>query len=349
MSLRGAVCILVVLYHVDNGFAPQEGADAALQVLSFFNAALETIRIPTFAFLAGIAYASNTEEKREARSFWKRRVRQLALPLLAATLVFWIIANVLFPDRGYVGSDVGFIAALFGPFIHLWFLNSLLWCIAALWTADRFGLLSNRVNQFVFLIISFLGILLFKAEIPEAAGFRFAFTILPFVTAGMVFVRAGLLRDEGNKVLWVAMLALSVVASGCFSLLDWQSDPVLGLAAVFPAVLFASSWLKVGLVSRTLATLGRYSYAIYLYHVLGTSATRQILLAVGVDSSVLHILSGLAFGVLLPIMLVRLTLVFDNFAGVPFATLFFGRETQQPKRGVAPWRPAAIREGRSNS
>lgn len=300
-TARAIAVIALVSFHVIGG---RQGGGLDVDYphpLRFYADLLVDIRMPIFAFIAGLVYALKPVAPENLGNFMLGKMRRLALPGLTAITVFVIFAVIMNTQDAPQGP-------LWEPYLRnyaiFWFLQAILLIFVFYGTAD---ILSGGRVLLPTLVVAALALALgwqFPTDIMSADRVT---CLLVYFLLGVAFMRhRDLMLDRRGSFLALAGLAIAIglamnlahlSATGSLSTnrLDLQSLLFgAGLCVAALLVLPVVGWLR---------WLGAFSLTIYLYHILATSGARRALGAVGVDSLWLQALAGTAIGVLLPVLL----------------------------------------------
>jgi peptidoglycan/LPS O-acetylase OafA/YrhL len=301
-SARGLACVLLVAYHVvgndvTNGLRVEQDSGWRILTLLF-----EHLRMPLFAFLSGYVYAYRPALPGHALTFSIKKVKRLLIPLLVVTTIFFPIQNLTPGANAHLQDWTQMWRIYVFPYAHFWFLQSILLIFAFTLVADRWmkNIWSYAVVLALVLAAHFLVKIEFDKNYFSIAG---AFMLLPFFVLGIGVNRfPGVFRKPAMKGLSLVVLVLlwSIYAIECFrSPLDVPGKGTLfGTSLSIVSCLAVIYWLPT---SRWLATLGAYSFSIYLYHVVFAAAARIALFAIGDTGLPSQFVIGLAAGIAGPI------------------------------------------------
>nr|WP_246175293.1 acyltransferase [Paracoccus limosus] len=301
-TVRAIAILVLVSFHVIGGDGGGGGRGLGVTYphpLRYYADLLVDIRMPLFAFVAGVVYALKPVEPAQLGRFLLGKLRRLAVPGIT---VFMLMAVVMGSREGRI------ITHPWDAYLHhyaiFWFLQVMLVIFVTYGTLDI--LTRGRV------LLPALAL----ALLALAMGWRFDATFLAlnrythlmaYFLLGVAFCRyQPLVQRRRGLVLAVALAALAaglamnlavLNQTGAFSTerLDLQSL-LLGSGTSVAAFLLLPSL-------RWLSWLGAYSLTIYLYHILFTSTARRVLFSAGIDSPWAHVLIGTALGISLPIAL----------------------------------------------
>jgi fucose 4-O-acetylase-like acetyltransferase len=297
-TLRGLACVLLVLYHVVG-----VDANAGLRLdggpARWLNDGLAYLRMPLFTFLSGWVYGLRPFAG-DSRAFLLGKVRRLLLPMLVVGTIFSLL-QALTPGTNASAGPWYFLHLL--PVAHYWFVESLFWVFLVIWALEH--------NQ---LIASMKGLLLLLASscvlYLSVTGWHWlsldgAIYLMPYFLLGLTCSRFSLQRQLASPWARLVMAVLALAAILAMGMPVPNPDRRT-LAMLLAGISLCLLCLGSGLVVPWLARIGRYSYAIYLFHVFFTAATRIALDWAGIDYLALDLVLGLLLGLAGPVLLERL-------------------------------------------
>lgn len=315
-TVRIVATLLLVSYHVIGS-----GEAAGLEIgyphpARIFGDLLRDLRMPLFAFLAGLVFALKPLETRDLPRFLKGKLRRLLLPG-AAAIVLTAVASEIVGGQGRFDGPVWHIMIF--PYMHYWFLMSILLIFAIYAPIDAVTKGAALVPALGFAVAVSLAPWSPRLDVFSASG---AIYLLPYFLLGVVFHR-GRTQIEGWFTPVMLMAALAVIVSLAMQLsalaatgeIPGDRRDLQSLAMGFGVCLLAISLLPR---SRLLDRFGPYSFTIYLYHVFGLAAARMLLAALGIDGIGFNLVFGILCGFGLPVLL---HLVAERFAATRFLLL----------------------------
>ncbi len=292
-TLRGFAVVLMVVGHVigSDAAAGLQVPDNSLARYAYFS--LAPIRMPLFIMLSGMVFALKPPSTVGLGRFAMSKVRRLFVPLIVVSTMYAGVAIGMerrTPDAEWL---TGLWRVWFYPYQHLWFLQAILVILAVFGVAEYAGGLRTPTRAAVTLTVLSLAIALpyFTSFFSLHNAARYA----PFFAVGIALMRAGDgIRHWSAVTVLTAGLLAGVVAQ---HYAWWSGLPTdkyvvtaVGICGCCLLVAAAPSW-------GPLATLGRYSLTIYLFHIFFTSATRRVLMGVGVESVPVHLAVGVVAGI----------------------------------------------------
>lgn len=301
-TLRGLAVLLMVLGHVI-GNAADRGLrveDDSLYRWVYYT--FQDVRMPLFTVISGFVYAMRPVRLPSAGRFLRGKARRLLLPLLTvATLQFALqhaAAGVNHVDRW---ADVWKVY-VYG-YDQFWFLQALLPVFLTVVVLDGFELMAIELTWLA--CVALAGLASRYAPKPDLFSLWGYLYLLPYFLLGCGLHRfPGLLARRGVVLAIVSFLAAGLAAQQAEWFGDYAVDlditgwPALCVGLAGTALLFrfrrSVPWL---------ATLGAYSFSIYLFHVFGTAGSRMALSRLGLESRPALLAAGLAAGIGLPVMI----------------------------------------------
>jgi surface polysaccharide O-acyltransferase-like enzyme len=297
-TLRGLACILLVLYHVigadsSHGLLVEDGP------IRWFNDGLAYLRMPLFTFLSGLVYGMRPFSG-NSRAFLVGKVRRLLIPMLVVGTLFAVLQAVTPGTNSVVGP---WYLLHLKPVGHFWFVESLFWVFLLIWVLERWHLM-RQPNGFMLVLALACALYLLVRGWPWL-GIDGAIYLLPYFLVGLAFSRFSLTVYLTNGWLRFGLLALAIICVIFMGMPVANPDRrtvVMLLAGVSLCLLC----LSLGMTVPWLSSIGRHSYAIYLFHVFFTASARIGIHRLHIDYMLVDIIFGLALGLTGPIVIDRL-------------------------------------------
>ena len=327
-----ALCALLVVAHHVIGHDPSAGLGLAhAHPLAVGTDILYYLRMPFFAFLAGLAFVQMGGETLSPKAHFTNIGRSLAVPSYFSIALFAVVATVT--GTAYAMDTVTeALRLLVYPYAHYWFMLSLMMQLAVFYLVLR--LVPPNWTLWVLLAAIALPVLI-QGEVPgDLFSVNGAIALAPFFALGVLFARhidwvlaQRRLLLIGAGVLALALLAL--VIQERLSELDAQplfgrrSLVMLGLgASLIPFCMILAGWLP------GLRWLAPFTFYIYLWHPMATSATRRLLEALGIAPDgglvAVHLIAGVGIGVAVPLAMVWV------LSRLPGGNVILGRSKAAP-------------------
>lgn len=277
-TLRALACLALVSFHVV-GYTPQSGLGLPYDhQLHRINAVLVDLRMPLFSFISGYVFVVLLPQ---GSGFWAwdriiAKARRLLLPMITVATVFWLMRAAM----GVAQQDLWTIYVL--PYAHFWYLQAtmliMISFIGLVW------LTGGRGSQaaMILMIAGFAAWLYMPRAGLDIFAAKQAVRLSGFFAAGYLVAQAGpwvqrVLRKGAQRRLGALMLMLALLCGALTAQGIWVPD---GTARVCLAILVGlGGSIALCLIQPyhvLLASLGRYSYAIYLFHIFFTAGTRDV-------------------------------------------------------------------------
>lgn len=329
-TLRGFACILLVAYHVI-GSDQTNGLKIADGFYRNLNDALAYLRMPLFTFLSGVVYAYRPCRTNTA-NFLQKKARRLLVPMLTVGTIFVLLQH--FTSGGKPIVENWYLIHII-PVAHYWFLESLFLVFVLIAILEKVNFLNNYKT---WAIVLFVAAVLYTMPIYwpyfSFAGFIY---LTPFFLAGMGIQRYDLITKPNRPLALVALLLMITL----FTLICMNILPMWGqrtLPTLLIGLAACTTLLSLGVKSKILASIGVFSYSIYLFHVFFTAFSRILVNKIGVVSVEQIFILSLAAGIAGPIITEKILGRVDLFR-----VLFLGKA---PKKPVA---TQALTPARSNT
>jgi fucose 4-O-acetylase-like acetyltransferase len=295
-TLRGLACLLLVLYHVVGN-----NSTSGLQLdrshgLVLFNEVLSYLRMPLFSMLSGYVYARRPF-RQDAGAFIAGKARRLLIPMLVVGTAFALLQAAV-PGSNSQVTDWSMLHIV--PVAHYWFLESLFVIFMAILALEHIGALATKPR---FLAVMAGAALMFMTEpFPVYFGLAGAAYLFPFVLFGLWCGRFAATANDDQRLQLQLGLAAVLVAI-LYAVMVGQALPgnhsltalVLGCGACL--ILLRSRF-----ESSALASVGRQSFAIFLFHAVASAASRIALTKAGLISIYVLVPAGMLAGIALPVM-----------------------------------------------
>jgi peptidoglycan/LPS O-acetylase OafA/YrhL len=292
-TLRGLACIMLVAYHVI-GISPDSGLKLHSGIVTDANTLLAYIRMPLFTFLSGLVYGWRPYAG-NWKGFITGKTRRLIIPMFVTGTVFALF-QAFTPGTSRQIHEWQYLHLK--PVAHYWFLESLFLIFVITLLLEEWKALDTRRN---FAVIYALSAIAFVANIGtpwfSIAG---AFYLFPYFLAGLFCTRFPFQLNHPRATGYIAITAVLLFL--LFFGREYGGERrsinalIIGTIAC-PALLLAKA------ESTWLSTIGKYSYAIYLFHVFFTAASRIGLTKLGVSNIWLLFFAGISIGLIGPILI----------------------------------------------
>lgn len=296
---------LLVSYHVVGVNAKGGMQQDYPSFWRFFADALIDVRMPVFAFIAGAVYALRPLSLDDIPGFLKGKFRRLVVPGIVASAVFWIGCNLLLHDGFAYGADpVSVIMLSMG---HFWFLQAILVIFVVIGGLD--ATLKYRAALPLFAGSLLLTFVWNNFPTPKIEYFQMssAVYLTPYFLMGLLFFRHHHQIFQKAKTIAISALMMLLLGAALNYMIYQDSGQLsanrfdvqsisLGIGVIALSALFVP---KLMFFDR----IAIYSFTIYLYHPLGTSAVRRVMETAGLDGTIIHFCLGLMVGILLPCIL----------------------------------------------
>ncbi|MEM9499545.1 MAG: acyltransferase [Pseudomonadota bacterium] len=303
-TLRVLATLLLVAYHAIGvpGSGLQLDYPHPFRLMSDF---LSDLRMPLFAFISGYVYALRPVRRGTYFAFSIGKLRRLYIPGVVAALSYWCVARFVLRDAA--GGDADLLSVLSLSFLHFWFLQAILIILLVMAAID---VASGRWARVIFVLCAIPMFFLESTLGAPYVNLSAVAYLAPFFVFGvMVQSHQASIRQHGKWIGAVALLGLVVAV--CLSCSHYLENGVLPNARRdLQSILFSFSgiallWLLLPPVP-VLAGFGSMSFAVFLYHVFGTSGGRRLGHLVGLENEYLLFALSFSGGVIVPVVIYQL-------------------------------------------
>jgi peptidoglycan/LPS O-acetylase OafA/YrhL len=328
-TLRGLACLLLVSFHAIGSKMTSGLQVENDSVYREFANIFVHMRMPLFTFLSGFVYAYRPLLRFHEQTFVIKKLRRLALPLIVATTLTYVM-HVLLNDRSKRPTlDDAWQIYVF-PYEHFWFVQALLLIFAALVLLESSGAL--RTFPRFLCVLAAATVLHLYPPFAETSLFsiREASYLLPHFLLGLGANRFRA-QLQSRAIFYVALACfIPAQAWHTFSVISSTPPPintdlnrtVLGLVIGMSATLCA---LQLIPFMSWGSAIGKRSYPIYLYHPIFVAGFRIIVGQIhGVPVTVMFA-GCLTAGIIGPLLM---TLLAQRVPGAPL--LLEGKTRARP-------------------
>lgn len=301
-TLRGLAIMLMVLGHVI-GNTPDVGLMVENQhPLRWLYSLFASIRMPLFTVISGYVYAYRPVTRSSALSFFKAKLRRLIIPTAVASTIYYFL-RIIIPGVNQAEAFSWNIFTIYiAPYMHFWYIHALLWIFIAIAIADSLQLL----HSFSSWLIGFgITVILYFTPLPMPASMVGARLLAPFFLWGYGLNRYSdkFLSKKFAKICLISTLFIIGLEQMIWFSFIPNSFAFATILSLALGIVGCTTLFLYPFTSQPLANLGDYSYAIYIYHVLGTAGSRIVAKALGIHALPLLAILGLVGGIAFPILL----------------------------------------------
>lgn len=267
-TVRGIACVALVAYHV---IGPTSASGMHLPDSSGWHYAmnsLDFLRMPIFSVVSGFVYARHRVSREMLGGFLRKKVARLGVPLLFLTAVMLMLRRRVYGDETSLGG------ALFFHYQHLWFIQALLVLFTAIALWDAFA----RPGWPALLVAAFGSVLISRSfAVTDFLSINGAFYLAPFFLFGMVLRLEDALLQRDDLVTLAAWLVGTVLLVNQAVVL-LHGEPIIKTSLPAAVCGIGGSYLLLARCPkvRLFDQVGSYSYTIYLWHSVASSALRHV-------------------------------------------------------------------------
>jgi fucose 4-O-acetylase-like acetyltransferase len=319
---KGLGIILVVFGHANRAIERTSGLVWS-DLLKVIDTLIYSCHMPLFFLLAG--YAASLSRGSDWQSFARGTLWGIVAPYLIWSFV-WIALKASLPGVANVTVEWGALGdILVSPIEHMWFLYHLLLIRFFWFGAERY---LTEPMRWLAIAVAVIASIVLRGQSDESgvaafflenlAVYGLGLMVLPPLLETRLSWRRQLIAIVAFAALWLGLAASQGSTPAYYGILPTAiagSCMIVMLARALPAV---SNPLLKGL-----AALGQASLAIYVMHLVVMAADRWLLDAFGQLNEMSLLVGSTTFGLLVPLVLYRLSVAASHRMGWPL-TQWFG-------------------------
>lgn len=301
-TLRGLACLFIVAYHVAGTDGTRGIQISTDHPLAIFNSLLSPVRLPFFTFISGYVYAMRPARIGQEWPFLKGKARRLLVPLVVVSFIYFLI-QLIVPETHYYLPPHEVWRIFVFPYQHLWYLQALAIIFLLTVVLESAGQLDDWRKWLITLGASV--VIYLSVRLPlNVFAINDAIFLMPFFTLGVGIRRFA--PQVRRRPLEAASVTIAVLGLVIYFFMILRATPLteldqdlLRVTIGMPACIALCS---LEFENDLLAHIGGYSYAIYLFHILGTAGARMTLMRFGLQNTNVLIVAVFLSGLILPIL-----------------------------------------------
>lgn len=293
---KGIAILLVVIGHVNSGLRESGVFSNYKGFLNYIDFTIYSFHMPLFFAISGYLYSKTTRINSiyEYKHDTFKKIISLGIPYLVFSLLYCSI-KLLFSKYVNKSIDMNVIMKIpFKPIEFLWFLYALLGIFLLVLTLDFVS--KNKYLNLVILTLLFISTYFFKTSIVILDyAFKYSFY---FYLGKFIQEKNGILKN--NKI-FIISIVLSMVTNVLLysNLMDIDIlKVVFAISSSYVIFVISNKMEKNDVINF----LGKSTLQIYLMHVIICSATRVMLLKLGIINIFVNYVLGISFGVIIPLI-----------------------------------------------
>ncbi len=291
--VKSFACILVVLGHLYQSMVRAEIiSDNTLY--QWFNTTIYYFHVPLFFICSGYLY--NSYSNVDSIKSWKdnavKKLLVLGIPYFIFSFLTWLMKTVF---SGSVNIETGSLTdtLFFHPTSPYWYLYVLFFIFLIVPT------INSRIGFYILLGISV------ALKVVDILGFVQGIYIVSLFCGNMIwFVFGILISIIGVKKIRYRTIGIALgVSFFAFSLFTYELKNgivqwVMGIIACTAVLMIVNSCKEI----KMLTWFSKYTMPIFLMHTIFASSIRIILIKMGINSVVIHLVLGVFMSFIGPIL-----------------------------------------------
>ncbi len=296
---KGAACFLIVAGHLLIGL----GYAGILPVAGIHNYFIKTMyffHVQLFFFFSGYLHQSRTKAGiiPHFKNVFKKLI-DLGVPYVTFTVASFALKKLFEGSVNNPNDRTLVQMILTEPDAPYWFLYILFFIFVITPKVKK----NTTVTLFLGLSAgAFLVYQLFLSTYPLPYAVEWTMKYLVWFVLGMYVAKKGFMQKKITllKVIpWLAFIPCSIVVY-IFGLQFPGMELIMGTVGIGMAVTLSAFISRVFFSKTDTSFFSKYTMPIFLMHTMASPAVRAVLLKLGVTSIPVHIIAGLAAGIILP-------------------------------------------------
>lgn len=298
--LKGYACILVLFGHVIIGL--NSSAVTTPLFLYKLQSFIWTFHVDLWMFLAGYVYSLTGKWKKHETplKFIGNKLLNLGIPYFFFGSVY-ILINSQIPSVNTKSSLSDIPKLIYTPVAQYWFLYALFF-VFVIWT-----LLSLFLKDHVITIVLYIAFVLLT-KVFRVPLFFLGDSFGCFLAFGLGACFKSLSSHNYKTWIKLSVVVLHLVGVGIIVWTDSLNlfpcfDDIVAVFGILSSIFLIQVISRIKPVSRFLEFTNKYSFPIFLLHTMFTAATRILLMKMGVNNYLIHILIATPIGYAAPVFI----------------------------------------------
>lgn len=302
-NTKGFAILLVVMGHMFRGFTSANMYNYSS--LKYVDFTIYSFHMPLFLILSGYLYAKTKKvdsyEKYKKTALYK--ILNLGIPYIIFTLIQAFINIILGSKTNSTVNIIDLLKIPIKPLYHFWFLYALLVLFLII------PLLEMWIkNEYAILVV----LCILKIASPYLVTNiyfidSFCFYACYFYVGKIVCLKARRIINSNTNLLILSLIYvfLNLASYTFFNNNNGILEILLSLTGSALAIFITKFVCEIGdFIRRMINVMGKYSFEIYLLHIIPMSGIRIILSKIlKINNFALHTVLGIIFGIGIPIVI----------------------------------------------
>ena len=297
-NVKAIACILVVMGHFLQSMS-RSNVIADNQIYGLFIKTIYYFHVPSFFLISGFFHQTNQEYNTtsEHSKYLLKKLVNLAVPYLVFSSITYIL-KIIFDDVVNTNNNRNLLYNLLvDPISPFWFLYSLFLCYLFIPII--------RQTKKMYLLIAVMLILKFASfnsivQLPVPLSLFMSSGI--YFVLGMALSESMITRIAKSKKVFITFLFVPVSIISFYYPTNEIFEFFISILGIFLVLTVSTKFYYSGF-----ANFSKYFMYIYLLHTIFSAGLRTILFKIGIFSFPMHILMGVIGGIMIPILIAKLS------------------------------------------
>ena len=301
-NVKAFACLLVVTGHLLQSLL-KSNIDPIPDITTFINWFIYLFHMPLFMCISGMLYFKNSKitNIKEYKEFEMKKIINLIIPYVTFYIIYFAL-NILFSKSVNNAKNIeDLLNIVNNPMPPYWFLYALISIFIFIPILDKIN--RNKNVSITILIIMKIITLFWNSKIyiiKSIMEYGIYFYIGRYITLDKK-------KAKNNYIYVLVYIILSIVLYQSKDLLNEMLIELIKIAFAISGILLSIKIFKNIKYIYILNTFKEYTFEIYLMHTIFAALIRIVLLKIGIDNYIIHVVMGMTFSIYMPIVVSKIS------------------------------------------
>ena len=301
-NVKAFACLLVVTGHLLQSLL-KSNIDPIPDITTFINWFIYLFHMPLFMCISGMLYFKNSKitNIKEYKEFEMKKIINLIIPYVTFYIIYFAL-NILFSKSVNNAKNIeDLLNIVNNPMPPYWFLYALISIFIFIPILDKIN--RNKNVSITILIIMKIITLFWNSKIyiiKSIMEYGIYFYIGRYITLDKK-------KAKNNYIYVLVYIILSIVLYQSKDLLNEMLIELIKIAFAISGILLLIKIFKNIKYIYILNIFKEYTFEIYLMHTIFAALIRIVLLKIGIDNYIIHVVMGMTFSIYMPIVVSKIS------------------------------------------
>ena len=285
-----------MLLGIENAY----GADNVPYGSIFLEDFIGSYHVALFMFLSGFVYHLNNDWKSKGSrvKFLTHKLVNLGIPYFAFSIIYIVINSCMASSVNTAFGIENIFLLWKRPVAQYWFIFALFWLFVLFVILSLF--LKNWQITILLAIINWISMFTHFSLGILSTAFSMALVFGIGASISELYV------DKMSKVKRGVIVGAQLLITTLLIVFDINTLEFINIVGIIGSIALISLLMNIEGFSKLLGGICKYSFPIYLLHTIFTAGIRVVLMKIGIDFYLIHLVVGLLFGFIFPIIAARI-------------------------------------------